>query len=197
MKIALLGYGKEGQAAENYFKTHFNAECDIFENFTYDEIKQRDYSSYDIILRSPSVPPLYLTNESSLTKYFFDHCPCPIIGVTATKGKGNDYATGQSKKSVGSLRRIMALEGQTNLHNTPAKQNEANSSDQSENEIAQIVDDRDRVAVRSKGRYAKCSQKSEGDHQHRIEAKTLFYLSGDHRLILVFLVHFAFPPFSC
>ena len=88
MKIALLGYGKEGQAAENYFKTHFDAECDIFENFTYDEIKQRDYSSYDIILRSPSVPPLYLTNESSLTKYFFDHCPCPIIGVTATKGKG-------------------------------------------------------------------------------------------------------------
>ena len=88
MKIALLGYGKEGKSAENYFKTHFNAECDIFENFTYDEIKQRDYSSYDIILRSPSVPPLYLTNESSLTKYFFDHCPCPIIGVTATKGKG-------------------------------------------------------------------------------------------------------------
>lgn len=88
MKIALLGYGKEGKAAENYFKTHFDAECDIFKNFTYNEIKQRDYSSYDIILRSPSVPPLNLPNESSMTKYFFDHCPCPIIGVTATKGKG-------------------------------------------------------------------------------------------------------------
>ena len=88
MKIALLGYGKEGQAAEKYFKTHFDAKCDIFENFTYDEIKQRDYSSYDIILRSPSVPPLGVKNESSPTKYFFDHCPCPIIGVTATKGKG-------------------------------------------------------------------------------------------------------------
>ena len=88
MKIALLGYGKEGKAAENYFKTHFDAECDIFENFTYDEIKQRDYSFYDIILRSPSIPPLNLPNESSMTKYFFDHCPCPIIGVTATKGKG-------------------------------------------------------------------------------------------------------------
>lgn len=88
MKIALLGYGKEGQAAEKYFKTHFNAECDIFENFTPEEIKQRDYSSYDMILRSPSVPPLSLPNESSLTRYFFDHCPCPIIGVTATKGKG-------------------------------------------------------------------------------------------------------------
>ena len=88
MKIALLGYGKEGKSAENYFKTHFGAECDVFENFTYDEIKQKDYSHYDIILRSPSVPPLNLPNESSLTKYFFDHCPCPIIGVTATKGKG-------------------------------------------------------------------------------------------------------------
>ena len=88
MKIALLGYGKEGQAAEKYFKTHFNAECDIFENFTPEEIKQRDYSSYDMMLRSPSVPPLSLPNESSLTRYFFDHCPCPIIGVTATKGKG-------------------------------------------------------------------------------------------------------------
>lgn len=88
MKIALLGYGKEGQAAEKYFKTHFNAECDIFENFTYDEIRQRDYSSFDYILRSPSVPPLNLPNESSLTKYFFSHCPCPIIGVTGTKGKG-------------------------------------------------------------------------------------------------------------
>lgn len=88
MKIALLGYGKEGQAAEKYFKKHFDAECDIFENFTPEEIKQKDYSAYDIVLRSPSVPPLGLPNESSLTRYFFDHCPCPIIGVTATKGKG-------------------------------------------------------------------------------------------------------------
>lgn len=88
MKIALLGYGVEGKSAEKYFKTHFGAECDVFENFTYDEIKQRDYSRYDIILRSPSVLPLGVENESSLTKYFFDHCPCPVIGVTATKGKG-------------------------------------------------------------------------------------------------------------
>ncbi|MBQ9484677.1 UDP-N-acetylmuramoyl-L-alanine--D-glutamate ligase [Candidatus Saccharibacteria bacterium] len=89
MKIALLGYGKEGQATEKYFKKHFaNVEIDVFENFTYDEISKKDYSSYDIIFRSPSVPPLHLKNESSVTKYFFDHCPCPIIGVTATKGKG-------------------------------------------------------------------------------------------------------------
>ena len=89
MKIALLGYGKEGQATENYFKSHFSdLECDIFDNFTYDEIKKNDFSSYDMVFRSPSVPPLKLPNETSMTKYFFDHCPCPIIGVTATKGKG-------------------------------------------------------------------------------------------------------------
>ena len=89
MKIALLGYGKEGQSTEKYFKSHFdNLECDVFDNFTYDEIKKKDFSNYDMVFRSPSVPPLNLPNETSMTKYFFDHCPCPIIGVTGTKGKG-------------------------------------------------------------------------------------------------------------
>lgn len=88
MKIALLGYGKEGQAAEKYFKEKFSAEADVFQDFTRAEIAGKDFSSYDLVLRSPSVPPLNLPNESSLTHYFFDHCPCPIIGVTATKGKG-------------------------------------------------------------------------------------------------------------
>ncbi len=87
-KILLLGYGKEGKSAENYFKSHFDCEIDILENFTREEIEDKDYSGYDLILRSPSVPPLHLPNESSLTRYFFDNCPCPIIGVTATKGKG-------------------------------------------------------------------------------------------------------------
>lgn len=89
MKIALLGYGKEGQATKSYFETYYpDASFDIFENETPEQLRQRDYSSYDIIFRSPSVPPLRLPHESSVTKYFFDHCPCPIIGVTATKGKG-------------------------------------------------------------------------------------------------------------
>lgn len=88
MKIALLGYGKEGKAAEKYFKEKFNADFEIFENFTREEIEKKDFSGFDLVLRSPSVPPLHLKNKSSLTRYFFDHCPCPIIGVTATKGKG-------------------------------------------------------------------------------------------------------------
>ena len=89
MKIALLGYGKEGQAAKKYFQAKYrDTTFDIFENEAPEQLRQRDYSSYDMILRSPSIPPLNLKNESSLTRYFFDHCPCPIIGVTATKGKG-------------------------------------------------------------------------------------------------------------
>ncbi len=89
MRIALLGYGTEGRATEKYFRNKFkDAIFDIFENETPEHLKQRDYSSYDIIFRSPSIPPLGLDNESTMTRYFFDHCPCPIIGVTGTKGKG-------------------------------------------------------------------------------------------------------------
>ncbi len=89
MKIALLGYGKEGQATKKYFETKFkNAKFDIFEHLTPAEFAAKDYSSYDIIFRSPSIPPLGLASETTMTRYFFDHCPCPIIGVTATKGKG-------------------------------------------------------------------------------------------------------------
>ena len=89
MKIALLGYGKEGKSTEKYFKTHFeDVDISIFENETPADLQKRDYSSFDYVFRSPSIPPIHLANESSITKYFFDHCPCPIIGVTATKGKG-------------------------------------------------------------------------------------------------------------
>ena len=89
MKIALLGYGKEGKSAENYLKTHFdNPDIEILENFDHVEIRSRDFSSFNYVFRSPSVPPLNLENETSVTQFFFEHCPCPIIGVTATKGKG-------------------------------------------------------------------------------------------------------------
>ncbi len=89
MNIALLGYGKEGQAVEKYFSAHFpGTTFDIFENLTPAEFAAKDYSAYDMIFRSPSVPPFDNPKLTSVTKYFFDHCPCKIIGVTATKGKG-------------------------------------------------------------------------------------------------------------
>ena len=89
MKIALLGYGKEGQATKKYFESHFpDATFEIFENLTPAEFAATDYSQFDYIFRSPSVPPFNNPKLTSVTKYFFDHCPCGVIGVTATKGKG-------------------------------------------------------------------------------------------------------------
>ncbi len=86
MNIAILGYGKEGQAVESYFKSETNA-IKVFDNFSDDELRNLDLSSYDMVFRSPSVKPLD-QSWNSITKYFFDNCICNIIGVTGTKGKG-------------------------------------------------------------------------------------------------------------
>lgn len=85
MNIAILGYGKEGQSAEKYFNKDGN-EIKIFQNFDLAEIPSFHLENYDLVLRSPSIHPE--PSWSSLTKYFFEHCPCQIIGVTGTKGKG-------------------------------------------------------------------------------------------------------------
>lgn len=86
MKLAILGYGKEGKSTEKYFQNQ-ETEIKIINDFTIDSLKSQDFSDYDIVFRSPSVPPLS-QKWSSMTAYFFAHCPCPIIGVTGTKGKG-------------------------------------------------------------------------------------------------------------
>ncbi|MBR3368383.1 UDP-N-acetylmuramoyl-L-alanine--D-glutamate ligase [Candidatus Saccharibacteria bacterium] len=86
MTIAILGYGKEGKSVENYFKKQ-NIDTKVFDNFTEDELKNFNLDSYEMVFRSPGVKP-FNKNWSSSTKYFFDNCICPIIGVTGTKGKG-------------------------------------------------------------------------------------------------------------
>lgn len=118
MKLAILGYGAEGKSVEQYFKTHpyenvapEDIEIKIFDNFTDAEIDSLGLENYDVVFRSPSVPPHYdfrkfsdenhgLSDEksykttfkkpywTSATKYFFEHCPCEIIAVSGTKGKG-------------------------------------------------------------------------------------------------------------
>jgi UDP-N-acetylmuramoylalanine--D-glutamate ligase len=104
MKIALLGYGIEGESAYHYYKEQFpDAEFTV-----YDEARLpkkplpegiqfigactnfHDISA-DIVVRTPSVSPHRISSRgeiTSLTKEFFKTCPAPIIGVTGTKGKG-------------------------------------------------------------------------------------------------------------
>jgi len=85
MRIAILGYGKEGQSAESYFQKYHH-DTQIFDNFQDSDIANFHLEDYDLVMRSPSVHPK--GNWSSVTKYFFAKCPCSIIGVTGTKGKG-------------------------------------------------------------------------------------------------------------
>lgn len=109
MKIAVVGYGVEGKSVVKYFgkRKHEITICDINgEIAKLPEAKSRNFSwkvgphylnnlgGFDLIFRSPGIP--YLKPEfnairsqlTSATKYFFEKCPCPIVGVTGTKGKG-------------------------------------------------------------------------------------------------------------
>ena len=112
MKIGILGYGKEGESAEKYFKKH-GANIKIFDKFSPDTAGDLDLSDLDVIVRSPSIPPLQYwpttpaslspqTKWESVTQYFFAHCPAPIIGVTGTKGKGTTSSlTAQLLRDLG------------------------------------------------------------------------------------------------
>ena len=96
MKILILGYGVEGKAVEEYFKNEYNTHeqtvVDVLDKFDKEELLFKDFSDYDLIFRTPSIPPKFINapeeKVTSCTKYFFHHCPCPIIGITGTKGKG-------------------------------------------------------------------------------------------------------------
>ena len=115
-KVAILGLGVEGVASAKFLHKQ-GAIVTILEKKPEDEIESTfleqarklgvtlvfgdDYlsniSSYEVIVRSPGVrlatPELHEATKkgsilTSQTKLFFDLCPCPIIGVTGTKGKG-------------------------------------------------------------------------------------------------------------
>ncbi len=107
MKIAIIGYGIQGQSSYNYWnKDNEITICDKndLENIPSDaKVKIGDdylknLDEYDLIIRSPSVYPediIQANNESIIgkittnTNEFFKVCPTKnIIGVTGTKGKG-------------------------------------------------------------------------------------------------------------
>jgi len=96
MNILILGHGLEGQSAENYFKHDpslaEHTKLTVLDHFQKEELLFQDFSGYDLIFRTPSVPPKFIPAPAekitSVTQFFFANCPCPIIGVTGTKGKG-------------------------------------------------------------------------------------------------------------
>ena len=106
MKIALIGYGQEGQSAYNYYVRHFpEAEFVIYDEaeapkFTPPEGAElingpdvlKDVIEADLVVRcSPPINPARIRTSAKLTsptREFFEKCPAPIIGITGTKGKG-------------------------------------------------------------------------------------------------------------
>jgi UDP-N-acetylmuramoylalanine--D-glutamate ligase len=100
MKVAILGYGVEGQAALTYWQNqgHEITICDANPNLKLPSgIKTQlgpDYlsnlSHFDLVVRSPGIKPSQVkaANITSVTNEFLEECPAKIIGVTGTKGKG-------------------------------------------------------------------------------------------------------------
>jgi len=108
MKIAVLGFGRQGISSYNYFLKQ-NADITIHDINKSLELPEgaksflgEDYlknlNQYDLILRSPKIHPREIVENnsedilekvSSNTNEFFKVCPSNnIIGVTGTKGKG-------------------------------------------------------------------------------------------------------------
>lgn len=109
MKIAIVGYGIDGQAAYRYFASEPSNKLTVLDEnpnlkldpFVKDFCLGPNYlanlTNYDLIIRSSGINPAKIIahNPSLKTKlttginYFVNHCPTKqIIGVTGTKGKG-------------------------------------------------------------------------------------------------------------
>jgi len=112
-KVAVLGFGLEGQATFEYLaRNGINAKiCDQLNlaDFIERNPRYRDcdlllgekylnsLGDFDFVFKTPGISPLLPeikiaekqgTVFTSQIEEFFDLCPVPIIGVTGTKGKG-------------------------------------------------------------------------------------------------------------
>ncbi len=112
--VAVLGYGVEGKAVAEYLIKH-GIKPVLFDqkpwsqwlepeqekikklelNFIFGPDMLKELKGFDYIFRSPGIKVVDVRKNisegaiiTSQTKFFFEHCPAKIIGVTGTKGKG-------------------------------------------------------------------------------------------------------------
>jgi UDP-N-acetylmuramoylalanine--D-glutamate ligase len=103
MKIAIAGYGIEGQENYRYWSRQEDNEVTIVdEKGTGAPIPENVQSiigpgafskldGFDLVIRTAGLPPRSIKTDGkiwSATNEFFEKCPAPIIGVTGSKGKG-------------------------------------------------------------------------------------------------------------
>lgn len=126
MKIAIAGYGVEGQQNYRYFAAdpaneltivdeHANAgalpygAATILGPGVFSQLE-----GYDMVVRTAGLAPYKITTDGKIwsgTNEFFAKCPAPIIGVTGSKGKGTTVsliaaileATGKKVWVVGNI----------------------------------------------------------------------------------------------
>ena len=84
-------------------------------------------------------------------------------------GERNDDTASNSQDAVCALGRIVRLERQANLQNAKAEQDQADRANERENEVAQIVDDRKRIAVCRERRDNKKRQHEKHAGADRVE----------------------------
>ena len=136
MKIAIAGYGVEGEANYNYWAADATNELTIV-----DEASEPKYSlpenvrtilgdgafekldGFDLVVRTAGLAPSKIKTDGkiwSATNEFFEKCPAPIIGVTGSKGKGTTASLITSiLRSVGRMVHLVGNIGQPGLELLP------------------------------------------------------------------------------
>lgn len=102
MKIAIAGYGAEGESNYHYWNTPDNQVVIVDErdparlvpmdaSIIVGENAFAKLAGYDMVIRTAGLAPRKIKTDGkvwSATNEFFAKCPAPIIGVTGSKGKG-------------------------------------------------------------------------------------------------------------
>jgi len=103
MKIAIAGYGLEGESNYRYFSANSENEITIADQKQPERVLPLGITTiigddaferlqdFDLVVRTAGLAPRKIKTNGkiwSATNEFFAKCPCQIIGVTGSKGKG-------------------------------------------------------------------------------------------------------------
>ena len=103
MRVAIVGYGIEGETSYKYFSADKSNKIYIVDESCPKKPLPLDVNTiigpdafnklkdFDLVVRSPGISPRKINTKGkiwSATNEFFVKCPCMIIGITGSKGKG-------------------------------------------------------------------------------------------------------------